>query len=256
MELFWQLVFLCPTLFVAGIIDGISGGGGMIALPAYMIAGLPVTIAYGCNKLQSCLGTCASLGRYAKGGFFDLKAAGPAALMAAGGSWLATQLMLILDDGTKKMVIVDAMAFVIGLTILSGCIKIDAFDRKRIDFSVKNLIICMCIGFCMGIYDGLFGPGGGTIAILLFALILKLDLRVGGGNGKLIVVVANLASVIAYMMRGKVLYAIALPCAAFNIAGSYLGASVAAKKGAGFVKYISWAVMGMVLIWAIVNLLE
>ena len=108
----------------------------------------------------------------------------------------------------------------------------------------------------MGIYDGLFGPGGGTIAILLFALILKLDLRVGGGNGKLIVVVANLASVIAYMMHGKILYTIALPCAAFNIAGSYLGASVAAKKGAGFVKYISWAVMGMVLIWAIVNLLK
>ena len=251
MELLKQLLFLCPALFIAGLIDGISGGGGMIALPAYLMAGLPITNAYACNKMQSCLGTSASLAKYAKSGLLDIKSALPAALAAIGGSFIATQIMLSLDDGVKKIIIAVAMCFVLAITIISSFMKIDIFTKRRSELSIANILICLLVGLLLGLYDGFFGPGGGTIAILLFAVIMKYDLRVGGGNGKLIIVVSNLTSMITYIIHGDVLYGIAIPCSIANIVGSYIGATLATKKGAKFVKYISWAVIAALIVYAI-----
>ena len=255
MTLFYQLLLLCPLLFIAGIIDGISGGGGLIALPSYLLAGLPVSTAYGCNKMQSCLGTSASMAKYMQSGMFDLKAALPAAATAMVGAWCATQIMLTLPDTTKKVIITVATFFVIGIMLLSGRMKVENYALRRIDFSGKNIIISMGIGLLLGLYDGFFGPGGGTVAIILFAIFMKYDMRVGCGNGKFIIVVSNFISMVTYILHGDVVYKIALPCSVCNIAGSYLGATLATKRGAKFVKYISWVVTGMLLIYTIRELI-
>jgi uncharacterized membrane protein YfcA len=254
MELWQQLLILCPLLLVAGVIDGISGGGGLIALPSYLVAGLPISSAYACNKMQSFLGTSASLAKYATSRMIDIKSALPAALAAIIGSYLSTQIMLSLNDSVKNVIIIAAMCFVIVLTIFSYWIKIDKYSLTRITASCKTVLICLGIGFMMGLYDGFFGPGGGTIAILLFALIMKYDLRVGGGNGKLIIVVSNITSMITYILHGDIIYAIAIPCSIANIVGSYVGASLATKKGTGFVKYVSWAVIGALLVYTVTKL--
>ncbi len=249
-----QMLLLCPLLFIAGIIDGVSGGGGLIALPSYLLAGLPVSAAYGCNKMQSCLGTSASMAKYMQSGMFDLKSALPAAIMAMAGSWCATQIMLTLTDPVKKVIITVATFFVIAIMVLSGKLKVENYALRRIDFSGKHIIISMGIGLLLGLYDGFFGPGGGTVAMLLFALILRYDLRVGCGNGKFIIVVSNFVSMLTYILHGDVIYRIAIPCSVCNIAGSYLGASLATKRGAKFVKYISWGVTGMLLVYTICQL--
>lgn len=255
MELWQQLLFLCPTLLIAGVIDGISGGGGLIALPSYLISGLPISSAYACNKMQSFLGTSASLAKYASSRMIDFKTALPAAGAAIIGSHLATQIMLSLNDDVKNIIIIAAMCFVILLTICSYRIKIDLYTRSRVTLSWKTVLLCLGVGFLLGLYDGFFGPGGGTIAVLLFALIMKYDLRVGGGNGKLIIVVSNLTSMITYILHGDIIYAIALPCAGANIIGSYIGASLATKKGTGFVKYVSWVVIAALLVYTVIKLL-
>ena len=254
MELWQQLLFLCPALLVAGVIDGISGGGGLIALPSYLIAGLPISSAYACNKMQSCLGTGASLAKYIKSRLIDIKAALPAALAAILGSYLATQIMLSLDDSVKNVIIIAAMCFVILLTALSYKTKIDRYTVTSVKPTWKTVLICLGVGFMLGLYDGFFGPGGGTIAIFLFALIMKYDLRVGGGNGKMIIVISNLTSMITYIAHGDVIYAIAIPCSIANIVGSYIGASLATKRGAGFVKYISFGVITALLIYTAIKL--
>lgn len=92
MDYLSQLLLICPLLLVAGIIDGVSGGGGIIALPTYIMAGLPLNIAYGCNKMQSCLGTAAGLIKYAKNGFVDIKAALIASITAILGSHISTKI--------------------------------------------------------------------------------------------------------------------------------------------------------------------
>ncbi len=249
-----KLLFLCPMLFIAGIIDGISGGGGLIALPSYIISGLPISSAYACNKMQSCLGTSASLFRYAKSGMLDVRSAVPAGVAAILGSFIATKIMLTLDDATKKIIIAVAMCFVIALTLISSRIKVDTYTLRRLSFSPRQIITSLLIGFTLGMYDGFFGPGGGTIALLLFGVIMKYDLRVGGGNGKMIVVISNLTSMILYILEGSIIYAIAIPCSAVNIAGSYIGASLATKKGAGFVKYVSFGVVCALAIYAITEI--
>ena len=254
MELWQQLLFLCPLLLIAGVIDGISGGGGLIALPSYLIAGLPISSAYACNKMQSFLGTSASLAKYASGRMIDFKTALPAAGAAMIGSHLATQIMLGLADEVKSIIMIAAMCAVIVLTVCSYRIKIDRYTQTRTSLSWQTLLLCLGVGFMLGLYDGFFGPGGGTISVLLFALIMKYDLRVGGGNGKLIVVVSNFTSMITYILHGDIIYAIALPCAAANIIGSYIGASLATKKGTGFVKYVSWAVIGALLVYTVIKL--
>lgn len=254
MELWQQLLFLCPMLLIAGVIDGISGGGGLIALPSYLISGLPISSAYACNKMQSFLGTSASLAKYASSRMIDIKTALPSAIAAVIGSHLSTQIMLSLDDEVKNVIIIAAMCFVILLTAFSYRIKIDQYTVTRVTLSWKTVLLCLAVGFMLGLYDGFFGPGGGTIAVLLFALIMKYDLRVGGGNGKLIVVVSNLTSMITYILHGSIIYAIAIPCALSNIVGSYVGASLATKKGTGFVKYVSWAVIGALLVYTVIKL--
>jgi len=250
-ELLKQLLFLCPMLAVAGIVDGISGGGGLIALPSYMMAGLPISAAYGCNKMQSCLGTCASLAKYAKSGFLDIRAALPAALAAIAGSFISTQIMLMLDDADKRIIIGCAMIFVICLTLLSGKLRTTAATVLRIEKSVRNLMLCLGIGLLLGLYDGFFGPGGGTVAIMLFAVIFKHDMRVGSGNGKLIIVLSNLTALLTYILNGDVIYAIAIPCSIANIVGSYIGASLATTRGAKFVRKILLVVVGALVIRAV-----
>lgn len=167
------------------------------------------------------------------------------------GSWIATRIMFLLGDEVKLCIIAVLTVLVIILTLITGWIKIEKNTRRRIEVSIKSVLTCAAVGFGLGLYDGFFGPGGGTVALLLFALFLKLDMRVGGGIGKLIVVTSNFTGMIAYILKGEVRYAIALPCAAVNIIGSYVGASLATNKGAGFVKYISWAVVAMLLIQTI-----
>lgn len=253
MELWQQLLILCPLLLVAGLIDGISGGGGMIALPSYLMMGLPVTSAYACNKVQSCLGTSASMAKYAKSGMIDWKSAIPAAVAAIAGAYISTEIMLALGDDVKRIIIAVAMCLVVVLMVVSSRMKIDKYTMRRTEFSLKQVLLCLLIGLVLGLYDGFFGPGGGTIALLLFAVVMGYDLRVGCGNGKLIIVLSNLTATIRYIVAGEVLWAIALPCSAANIIGSYIGATLATKKGAKFVKYISWLVIAALIVYAVIE---
>ena len=240
-------------LLIAGVIDGISGGGGLIALPSYLAAGLPITPAYACNKMQSCLGTSASLAKYATSKLIDWKTALPAALASVFGAFAATQVMLDLNDRVKSIIIIASMIFVIAVTFLSYRVKIDKFTLTRKEPSYKTILACLGIGLILGLYDGFFGPGGGTIALLLFGLIMHYDLRVGCGNGKLVIVISNLTGVITYIIHGDIIYAIAIPCSIANIVGSYIGATLATKKGTGFVKYVSWGVICALLVYTIVK---
>ncbi len=252
MELFIDLLFICPLLFIAGIIDGIAGGGGIIALPAYIMAGLPLNVAYGCNKFQSCIGTSASMFRYAKSGYVDLKAALISAVFAIAGSYISTQIMLTLNDSIKRIIIVCAMIFILSLTLLVNRVK--SGESTKIEINTKNVLICFGLGFLLGLYDGFFGPGGGTVALMLYSLAFGYDVRVGSGNGKVIVVVSNLIALINYIVHGYVLYSIAIPAAIVNILGSYIGASLAVKNGTKLVKKILIAVVIIVVIQAITKL--
>ena len=229
MEYFADLIYLCPLLLIAGILDGIAGGGGIIALPAYLLTGMPIHSAYACNKLQSGLGTFCSGVKYIKAGFVDLKTALIALPFTIIASMLATRLILSLDSAIVKLII--AVCIPLAAVLMFVKRKLEKESVVKVRLSVKTVLLCVFSGLILGAYDGLFGPGGGTVAMIVFSLLMNYDLRVSCGNGKIIIVVSNITAVIDYIASGHMIWHVALPCAAANMLGSYIGAALAVKKG-------------------------
>ena len=109
------------------------------------------------------------------------------------------------------------------------------------------ITFAILIGVLIGLYDGIFGPGTGTFAIIAYTMIMKYDLRTASGNAKILNLASNYASVITYMIAGTVVYSIAVPAAVCGILGNYLGAGFAIKKGAKFIKPMMIVVVVLIL---------
>jgi uncharacterized membrane protein YfcA len=241
-------------LFVAGLIDGISGGGGIISLPAYMLTGMPLGMAYGCNKMQSFLGTSASLYKYAKSGLVDLRPAAVACITAILGSMLSTRIMFALSEDTKRLIVAAAMCFIIALTLFTTFRNLGSKEKTKLELTSRTVIISLVCGLLLGLYDGFFGPGCGTVALMLFTTLFGYDMRVATGNGKVIIVVSNLIALISYIAKGSIIYAIAIPASISNILGSYIGAHLAVKNGKRLVRGVLYVVIVVLLGQAVLKL--
>jgi uncharacterized membrane protein YfcA len=254
-NLLTKLLIVCPLLFFAGVIDGISGGGGIISLPAYLMTGMPLNLAYGCNKMQSFLGTSASLFKYAKSGLVDFRPALIACTTAIVGSMVSTKIMFCLSEDVKKIIVFVAMIFIITLTLLSSRIKLAGKEMKRLTLTPSKVVLCLVCGLLLGLYDGFFGPGCGTIALMLFSILFGYDMCVATGNGKIIIVVSNLIALISYIAKGSIMYEIAIPASFANILGSYLGAHMAVKNGKRLVRWVLYLVSIVLTVQAILKMI-
>lgn len=239
------MFFLCLMVGLAGFVDAAAGGGGLIALPAYLSVGLPIHYVYGCNKFSSAVGTTFSTARFFKNGALELKVGLTAAAASFLGSALASQVVLLLPEealrGVLLVILPVAAVVILAKRDLSGP------DRPALRAGWKKWVQAACIGFLIGGYDGLIGPGTGTFAILAFCVLMGYDLRNASGNAKLLNLASNYASVITMVAAGKVLYTVALPAALFGIAGHLLGSGIALKKGARFIRPMMLCVLCLLL---------
>lgn len=168
-------------------------------------------------------------------------------------SLIATRVIIHLDSETVKLIIAICMPLVVVLMFLKR--KISAKTETRHDINLKTVLLCMLSGFIVGAYDGLFGPGGGTIAMIIFSVFLNYDLRVGCGNGKIIVIVSNITALINYIIGGYMIYHVAIPCTIANMIGSYAGAALAVKKGEKIVFPTMLVVVAVLVVQTIVNVI-
>ena len=121
MEMTWQMfLIVCPLTFLAGFVDSVAGGGGLISLPAYYLAGLPPVLAAGTNKLSACLGTVAASGRFIAGKKVDWPVALLAALGALPGSWLGTLLLQHIPESTIRVMMIAAIPLVAAVVLRRG----------------------------------------------------------------------------------------------------------------------------------------
>lgn len=228
------LVALCTLIFLASFIDSIAGGGGLISLPAYLFVGLPVHNAMACNKFSSSIGTTISAIRFLKSKAIELKVAVISAIGSFLASFIASEIVLLIDDKILKTVFITVLP-IVAIFILS---KRNLGDENNFS-SISNKkvpIFSFIIGLFMGFYDGLIGPGTGTFAIIAYSTIMKFDLKTASGNAKLLNLASNYASLAVFFLSGKVLYQIAIPAAIASLIGSYLGSGFAIKKGAKFIR--------------------
>lgn len=229
-----KFIFLMVASFLAGFLDSIAGGGGLISLPAYMLSGLPMHLVYGCNKFAAACGTTIATLRYYRSKMVDI----PIGLTAAAGAFLcsaiAAKIVLLLDEQTLKTMMLVILPVVAVITLVNK--NMGGENRSHTFSRQKKYALAFLIGSLVGFYDGLFGPGTGTFALIGFCLLLKYDMRTATGNAKFLNLASNYASLAVFILAGTVYWAVALPAAVCNIFGNYLGAGVAIKKGAAVIR--------------------
>lgn len=237
-----QIAIICPLVFLAGLVDAIAGGGGLISLPAYYLLGLPAHVCLGSNKFSSCAGMLFSTGRFARSGNIHIRTASVAAAAALAGSALGAKLALFLDDRALRIAMLILLPIAAVFLFLQGQQKADKDISRRIS-RFQAILLSAIIGFTIGAYDGFFGPGSGTLLILAFTALLGFDLKTSCGNTKAVSLASNLAALVTFIVAGAIQYNLAVPAAACSIAGHWIGSGLAIKKGAKFIRPIMLLVL-------------
>lgn len=229
-----NFVFLMIASFLAGFLDSIAGGGGLIALPAYILTGLPMHLVYGCNKFAAACGTTIATLRYWRHKMVDI----PIGLTAAVGAFLcstiSSKIVLFLNEQTLKTMMLVILPIVAVATLLNK--NMGEENCSHIFPKGKKYTLAFLIGSLVGFYDGLVGPGTGTFALIGFCLILKYDMRTATGNAKCLNLASNYASLVVFLLAGTIYWAVAIPAAICNIAGNFIGAGVAIQKGTKIIR--------------------
>ena len=248
---FYTYLLVCPLTFLAGLVDAVAGGGGLISLPAYLIAGLPVHNAIATNKMSSSMGTTIATVRYGMSGFIPWKIALFCAVFAMVGSNIGANLALLLSDRVFKIV----MLVILPLTawyVLRG----RALDGEREAFSAKKTtLIAMGIALAVGVYDGFYGPGTGTFLLLGLTALGHMPLQEANGTTKVINLTSNITALAVFLINGKVLLPLGIVAGLFNVAGNYLGARMFEKGGAKAVKPVMIIVLIIFFIRVITDLI-
>ena len=246
-----QYLIICPLVGLAGFVDAIAGGGGLISLPAYLIAGLPTQAALATNKMSACMGATIAAGKYAKSGFIPWKTAIPCVLFAMLGSNLGARIVLLIDDYYFKRL----MLVILPLTALYIYrSKVMAQERPALPFW-QTAIIGSAVSFAIGVYDGFYGPGTGVFLILLLTSLAHYGLKEANGLCKAINWTTNVSSLAVFLMNGRVLLPLGLTAGLFSIAGSYLGARTFEKKGAQSVKPLMLVVVAIFFVKVLLEIL-
>lgn len=246
MEYINNLIWLCPLLFIAGFIDSIAGGGGLIAMPAYMMCGMPIRLVYGCNKFQCAFGSTSAAVRYFKSGCLDIRITAVSAVTSFLFSMLGTRIIFYLTEAQIRTMLMFLLPLTALLVIFVK--NVWSYEAKSRPLTPKNVSMALLTGMIIGLYDSLYGPGGGTIALLLFTLLLRYDVRTSSGNAKMVLIVSNYTALLSYLLSGNVLFVIAVPCAVCNVLGNYIGAGFAVKKGAKLIRPIMIGVVAVLII--------
>lgn len=246
MEYVHNLIWLCPMLFVAGFIDSIAGGGGLIAMPAYMMCGMPMYYVYGCNKFQCAFGSTAAAYKYFKSGCLDLK------ITARQRRFLVPLLLFRHPDHFlphRRPDPVHAHGTAARPPVLVIFVKNAwSYTAKEQSLTARNILMALITGMTIGLYDSLYGPGGGTIAMLLFTFLFHYDIRTSSGNAKMVLIVSNYTALISYILSGNVPFAIGIPCAVCNVLGNYIGADFAVKNGAKIIRPVMICVVVVLIV--------
>ena len=240
-------LIVCPLVFLAGFVDSVAGGGGLISLPAYLFVGIPPHLASGTNKVVNATGTALATWKYYKGGKIRIKFAVLAALGALVGSSIGTKIALLINPDSFRIVLLVALPLVALLITLKKNLGSEAEDVP-VEENTKNYISCLLIGVGIGCYDGLIGPGTGTFLIMAFTMVLGMDLLTASGCAKLGNLASNIASAVLWIANGQVMFELVIPAAACSMLGSHFGSRYAIRGGTQKVRSMIYIVLAMLFI--------
>ncbi|MEK9146056.1 MAG: TSUP family transporter [Elusimicrobiota bacterium] len=225
-----ELGALAGLVFLAGAVDALAGGGGLITLPAYLAAGLPPALLLGTNKLSSTLGTVASTLRYALNLKIDRQALPWMILASMAGSALGAGLSLLLDPAWLKALLLAALPLIAYAVLRKR--DFGSEDRSGEFTPSERLKRSLAVSFPIGAYDGFFGPGTGTFFALGLSRVCRQDLLRATAHAKILNLVSNAAALAAFLWAGRVHVTLGLAMGVAGVGGHYLGSHLGLKQGA------------------------
>lgn len=242
-----ELLALCGVALLAGFIDSVVGGGGLILLPGLLIllpSSTPIPTVFGTNKLVSICGTLVAAWTYSRHVRIDWRSVGAAAVGALAFAALGATAVRLLSPALLR-------PLVLGLLV---AVAIYTFARK--DFGAlhaprlspgERLWIGLGIGSVLGFYDGFFGPGTGSFLIFIFIGVFGFDFLAASAAAKVINGASNLSALGNFALTGHVIYTVALPMAACSVLGALIGTRTAILRGSRFVRRFFLAVVSAII---------
>lgn len=225
------LALLFGAALVAGFIDAIAGGGGLITIPALLSVGIPPTQALGTNKLQACGGSFSASLYFVRQKAVDLKQIWLLILLTFIGAALGTIVVQLIDIAFLKSALPFFILILGGYFLFSPKIS-DEDRRQRLSYPLFGFTAALGIGF----YDGLFGPATGSFFTLAFVLLLGFNLTKSVAHAKVLNFTSNIASLIFFILGGAVLWKIGLVMMVGQLIGGNLGARMVVTKGKQIIK--------------------
>ena len=242
---FHMCLIVCPLLFLAGFVDSVAGGGGLISLPAYLFVGVPIHLAAGTNKVVNAIGTGTAAWKYLRSGNVDLGTALWAAAGALAGGALGARLALWCSEQVLQACVLAALPVAAAVMVWKrdlGQVRQERWGRRQ------KAALSLLIGLCTGAYDGLFGPGTGTFMILAFTLVLGMDLLTASGCAKTANLASNFASALVWIIGGQVFWKLVIPAVICCVAGNWCGARYAIRGGSTKVRRMIFVVLGLLFL--------
>jgi uncharacterized membrane protein YfcA len=247
MEKLW---ILGPLVFLAGFIDSIAGGGGLISLPAYIFAGIPIHLAMGTNKLSSSIGTFTASITFFIHKKIWIKLALVSAAFALIGSWIGASLALLFSDVALKTILIVVLP-IMAVFVLK--------PRKEVVVTPKDQfpwIQITVITFLVGMYDGFIGPGTGSMLIFGFVSVIGMSYTQASANAKIVNLASGIAALITFGFSSKVNVLLGLAAAVFSVAGNISGSLLAVKYGKKVIQPLLIIVFGFLMIKMILDVLK
>lgn len=242
------LLLLCAA-FVAGFVDAIAGGGGLISLPALLLAGASPIEALATNKLQGTFGAGTAMISYARAGQVRISAQlGAAAISATAGAGGALVAHLIPADVLRAIMPVVLVGVAAFFAFKPGLTDADRSQRLRpavFAFTVVPLVAA---------YDGFFGPGTGSFFMLGFVLLAGFGVLKAVAHTKMLNFASNLGALSVFVFSGAIWWGMGAAMAVAQIAGAAMGARLAMQRGAGLIKPLlvtTSLLMAAKLVWAL-----
>ncbi len=248
-----QLLILCPLIFLAGFIDAIAGGGGLISLNSYQATGIRDQFALGTNKFSSLVGCTVASVNYIRTGNYHLPSLVPSVVFALLGSFMGSKVALGMSGRAFNLVMLIATP-VVALLVL---VKKDYSSRKHTDRStLAYVLLGAAIGLVVGFYDGFYGPGAGMFMQFGFIMIAGLEVKKACGNARMVNWASNLAALFNFIRYGYVVYKVAIICAVFSILGNLIGSRLAIKKDVRIVRPTMLVVTALLFLKLVLDYFE
>lgn len=229
------IILLCVAAFAAGFVDAIVGGGGLIQTPMGLILlpQLPVSSVVGSLKIPAFSGTAFAAAQYVKKVVINWKLLLPMMALAMLASFAGSSLLTQMHNDFMKPVLLVVLTLVAIYTFIK---KDFGQHKEKAHSTTLHIVYSLLISIVIGFYDGFIGPGAGSFLVLAFVALMGYDFLHASANAKMVNLATNFGSISLFILKGKIIWAVAIPMALCNAAGGFIGAKLAINKGNKFIR--------------------